>query len=185
MLKKKKICKNNHDGRTEPYRSSSSTRLWHRACFFSLVSQYLFSLFLSLRLPPPFNVVMATNVTVAPLQCCEQTQETRRSLTSSFFSSESTTIAQMLEVCLKLNIRCVSAYAFSVENFKWPEEEVEALVKLAEEKLLELCQHGWSCSLHFLFCSLSNSNRDLLDEHGVRLNVIGKIESYLNLFKSQ
>ena len=52
----------------------------------------------------------------------------------------------MLEFCLKLNIRCVSAYAFSIENFKRPVEEVDALMKLAEEKLLELCQHGWSWS---------------------------------------
>jgi hypothetical protein len=29
---------------------------------------------------------------------------------------------------------------------------------------------------YILFCSLSNSNRDLLDEHGVRLIVISKIE---------
>jgi ditrans,polycis-polyprenyl diphosphate synthase len=48
----------------------------------------------------------------------------------------------MLEICLKLNIRCVSVYAFSIENFKRPVEEVAALMKLAEEKLLELCQHG-------------------------------------------
>ena len=65
----------------------------------------------------------------------------------------------MLEVCLKLNIRCVSAYAFSIENFKRPEEEVAALMKLVEEKLLELCQHG-----------------DLLNEHGVRLNVLGNVK---------
>ncbi|KAF8967273.1 Decaprenyl diphosphate synthase-like protein [Flammula alnicola] len=50
---------------------------------------------------------------------------------------------------------CVSAYAF--ENFKRTEEEVEALMMLAEEKLVELCEHG-----------------DLLDEYGVRLNVVGK-----------
>ena len=48
----------------------------------------------------------------------------------------------MLEVCLKLNIRCVSAYAFSIENFKRSPEEVNALMDLAEMKLLELCQHG-------------------------------------------
>jgi len=58
-----------------------------------------------------------------------------------------------------LNIRCVSAYAFSIENFKRPPGEVAALMKLAEDKLIELCQHG-----------------DLLDQHGVRLNVIGKVE---------
>jgi ditrans,polycis-polyprenyl diphosphate synthase len=63
-------------------------------------------------------------------------------LESSYLVIDSIIVAQMLEVCLKLNIRCVSAYAFSIENFKRPEEEVKALMKLAEEKLLELCQHG-------------------------------------------
>ena len=49
----------------------------------------------------------------------------------------------MLEVCLRLNVKCVSAYAFSIENFKRPEEEVSALMKLAEEKLTELSEHGY------------------------------------------
>ncbi|RXW24197.1 hypothetical protein EST38_g1639 [Candolleomyces aberdarensis] len=66
-------------------------------------------------------------------------------------------LRRMLEVCLRLNIRCVSAYAFSIENFKRSPEEVDALMELAEKKLLELCQHG-----------------DLLDQYGVRLNVVGR-----------
>ncbi|CAA7267203.1 unnamed protein product [Cyclocybe aegerita] len=68
-------------------------------------------------------------------------------------------LRRMLEACLRLNVRCVSAYAFSIENFKRSEEEVNALMAMAEEKLVELCGHG-----------------DLLDEYGVRLNVIGKQE---------
>ena len=51
--------------------------------------------------------------------------------------------AQMLEVCIHLNIRCVSAYAFSIENFKRSPGEVEALMNLAEEKLLEFCEQGY------------------------------------------
>ncbi|KXN81269.1 hypothetical protein AN958_05356 [Leucoagaricus sp. SymC.cos] len=68
---------------------------------------------------------------------------------------------KVLEVCLQMNIHCVSAFAFSIENFKRPPEEVEALMALAEEKLLELCNKG-----------------DLLDEYGVRLNVIGRVELF-------
>ena len=49
----------------------------------------------------------------------------------------------MLEICIKLKIRCVSAYAFSIENFKRSPEEVDALMNLAEQKLLELCQKGY------------------------------------------
>lgn len=50
--------------------------------------------------------------------------------------------AQMLEICLRLGVRCVSVYSFSIENFKRSPKEVEALMNLAEEKLLELCEHG-------------------------------------------
>ncbi|KAF8070820.1 Decaprenyl diphosphate synthase-like protein [Lyophyllum atratum] len=57
----------------------------------------------------------------------------------------------MLDICYRLNITCVSAYAFAIENFKRSPDE--------EEKLLELCQHG-----------------DLLDQYGVRLNVVGRID---------
>ncbi|PFH46072.1 hypothetical protein AMATHDRAFT_70663 [Amanita thiersii Skay4041] len=68
-------------------------------------------------------------------------------------------LRRILELCLKLNVKCVSTYAFSIENFKRPPEEVDALMNLAEEKLLEICRHG-----------------DLLDSYGVQLNVVGKTE---------
>jgi ditrans,polycis-polyprenyl diphosphate synthase len=50
----------------------------------------------------------------------------------------------VLEVCLLLKVHCVSVYAFSIENFKRSEDEVSALMTLAEEKLLELCKHGYA-----------------------------------------
>ncbi|OSD08648.1 Di-trans-poly-cis-decaprenylcistransferase [Trametes coccinea BRFM310] len=65
-------------------------------------------------------------------------------------------LRKMLEICIKLKVRCVSAYAFSIENFKRSPEEVNALMDLAEEKLLELCQKG-----------------DILDQYGIRLVVVG------------
>ncbi len=46
-------------------------------------------------------------------------------------------------MCMKLGVRCVSAYAFAIENFKRSEEEVNALMKLAEEKLVQMAQHGY------------------------------------------
>ena len=52
------------------------------------------------------------------------------------------TCSQTLEVCLRLRIRAVSIYAFSIENFQRDEKEVEALMKLAKTKLMELCEHG-------------------------------------------
>ncbi|KAK0487504.1 Di-trans-poly-cis-decaprenylcistransferase [Armillaria novae-zelandiae] len=68
-------------------------------------------------------------------------------------------LRRVLEICLRLNIKCVSVYAFAIENFKRPKDEVEALMALSQEKLLELCEH-----------------EDLLEEYGVRLNVLGKRE---------
>ncbi|KAI0748339.1 Di-trans-poly-cis-decaprenylcistransferase [Daedaleopsis nitida] len=66
------------------------------------------------------------------------------------------TLRKMLEICINLNVRCVSAYVFSIENFKRSPEEVEALMDLAEDKLLELCQEG-----------------DILDKYGIKLVVVG------------
>ncbi|KAJ4488769.1 putative undecaprenyl diphosphate synthase-domain-containing protein [Lentinula edodes] len=66
-------------------------------------------------------------------------------------------LRRVLEICLRLNINCVSVYAFAIDNFKRPQEEVAALMQLAESKLMELCSHG-----------------DLLQEYGVKLNVIGR-----------
>ncbi|KAF8875345.1 Decaprenyl diphosphate synthase-like protein [Gymnopilus junonius] len=65
-------------------------------------------------------------------------------------------LRRMLEICLRLNVKCVSAYVFSIENYKRQAEEVSALMALAEEKLIEITRHG-----------------DLLDEYGVRLNIVG------------
>ncbi|KAJ7826664.1 Decaprenyl diphosphate synthase-like protein [Mycena leptocephala] len=63
----------------------------------------------------------------------------------------------MLEACLRLEIRCVSAYAFAMDNFKRSPEEVDHLMHLAHDKLLEMSRHG-----------------QILEEYGVRLNVLGK-----------
>ena len=48
----------------------------------------------------------------------------------------------MLEICFRLNVKCVSAYAFSIENFKRPPEEIDALMDLLEALLLEISEGG-------------------------------------------
>ena len=50
-----------------------------------------------------------------------------------------------LEWCLDLGISCVSVYAFSIDNFKRPPQEVAMLMQLAEEKLDELLQVQDGC----------------------------------------
>lgn len=75
---------------------------------------------------------------------------------------------------MRLEVHCVSVYAFSIENFKRSEEEVNLLMNLAEEKLLELCKHGYAFILFLsIFYSMMTCS-DLLDQYGVRLNVLGK-----------
>ncbi|KAI0053365.1 Prenyltransf-domain-containing protein [Auriscalpium vulgare] len=70
-------------------------------------------------------------------------------------------LRRVLEICLLLGIRCVSVYAFSIDNFKRSQEEVDGLMHLAEVRLLELCEHG-----------------GVLQEYGVRLNALGKIDLF-------
>ncbi|KAK7024003.1 alkyl transferase [Favolaschia claudopus] len=66
-------------------------------------------------------------------------------------------LRRVLEACLRLGVCCVSVYAFALDNFKRSPEEVRDLMNLAHEKLIELSKHG-----------------ELLQEYGVRLNVLGK-----------
>jgi ditrans,polycis-polyprenyl diphosphate synthase len=54
----------------------------------------------------------------------------------------------MLEICLRLGIKCVTVYAFSIENFKRPRKEVDTLMSLAKDKLNELCSHGLVIQLY-------------------------------------
>ncbi|KAF8323210.1 dehydrodolichyl diphosphate synthetase [Clavulina sp. PMI_390] len=68
-------------------------------------------------------------------------------------------LKKTLEVCLRLGVKCVSVYAFSIENFKRPPVEVNTLMGLAKTKLKDICQEG-----------------ELLSQYSVRLNVIGRRE---------
>ncbi|KAH7904797.1 Decaprenyl diphosphate synthase-like protein [Hygrophoropsis aurantiaca] len=65
----------------------------------------------------------------------------------------------VLGACMRLHIRCVTVFAFSIENFARPPDEVNALMRLAEEKLRELGARG-----------------AVLEKYGVRVNVLGRRE---------
>jgi undecaprenyl pyrophosphate synthase len=45
-----------------------------------------------------------------------------------------------LEWCLDLGVGCVSVYAFSIDNYHRSDEEVDTLMRLAEDKLLHMLQ---------------------------------------------
>ncbi|XP_034945444.1 dehydrodolichyl diphosphate synthase complex subunit DHDDS [Chelonus insularis] len=65
-------------------------------------------------------------------------------------------LAHTLQWCLDLGIKEVTVYAFSIENFKRSHDEVNGLLKLAEEKFTNLLDE-----------------RDKLMEHGIKICVIG------------
>ncbi|KAK9893782.1 Di-trans-poly-cis-decaprenylcistransferase [Cystobasidium minutum MCA 4210] len=63
----------------------------------------------------------------------------------------------LLEFLLALEIPNVTVYAFAIDNFNRPSEEVDGLLELARVKLLELSDKG-----------------NILDHYGVRINVVGR-----------
>lgn len=67
-------------------------------------------------------------------------------------------IGEILDYCETFDIRCVSVYAFSIENFKRSEEEKSELFSLMSEKMGYLLKKS-----------------DKLQEKGIRVNVLGDI----------
>lgn len=65
-------------------------------------------------------------------------------------------VEELLDWCLRLGINTLTLYTFSIENFQRPKNEVEAILKLMEEKLLKL------------------SEDPKLYEHEVRVKLIGR-----------
>lgn len=63
----------------------------------------------------------------------------------------------VLKWCLDLNVKSITLYAFSTENFQRPREEVEKLMQLFKEKLKEVLE---SEEIH---------------KHKVRVKVIGRV----------
>ncbi|CAG8617729.1 4271_t:CDS:2 [Dentiscutata erythropus] len=49
-------------------------------------------------------------------------------------------LQEVLNICLHLGVKVVTIYAFSIENFKRPKEEVDTLMELAKNKFVELCE---------------------------------------------
>ncbi|MEM2947509.1 MAG: polyprenyl diphosphate synthase [Candidatus Bathyarchaeia archaeon] len=47
-------------------------------------------------------------------------------------------VEKLLEWCLKLNVKSITLYAFSTENFRRPRKEVEEIMRIAFEKLQKI-----------------------------------------------
>ncbi|KAI0033392.1 Di-trans-poly-cis-decaprenylcistransferase [Vararia minispora EC-137] len=67
-------------------------------------------------------------------------------------------LRRVLEILYLLGVEHVTAYAFAIDNFKRTPEEVDALMSLAQDRLIEFCEHG-----------------GVLREYGVRLVAVGNI----------
>ncbi len=48
------------------------------------------------------------------------------------------TVEQLLDWCEKLNVKSVTLYAFSTENFRRPPEEIQQIMRIAEEEFRKL-----------------------------------------------
>jgi ditrans,polycis-polyprenyl diphosphate synthase len=84
-----------------------------------------------------------------------------------------------LELCSTLDIKVVSAYAFAIDNFKRPQDEVDGLMNLAEKALLELCSYGCVVISALHGAALRTPRRrGVLAEHGVRLNTVGRTQLF-------
>ncbi|KAG2460685.1 DHDDS synthase, partial [Polypterus senegalus] len=68
-------------------------------------------------------------------------------------------LAETLRWCLNLDIREVTVYAFSIENFKRAKEEVDGLMELARQKFTRLLEE-----------------QDNLQKHGVCIRVLGDLD---------
>uniref|UniRef100_A0A1B0GHI0 ditrans,polycis-polyprenyl diphosphate synthase [(2E,6E)-farnesyldiphosphate specific] n=1 Tax=Lutzomyia longipalpis TaxID=7200 RepID=A0A1B0GHI0_LUTLO len=67
-------------------------------------------------------------------------------------------LSEVLQWCLDLGVKEVTVYAFSIENFKRSEDEVDALMKLASEKFDKIMEE-----------------EEKLNENGVCIRIIGNM----------
>ncbi|CAG8202083.1 unnamed protein product [Penicillium olsonii] len=74
-------------------------------------------------------------------------------------SAGASTLKQNLDQCFTLGIEVISLYAFSLENFKRPQEQVDTLMRLLESSLLQI--HG---------------PNTFVEKHDVQIRVVGRLE---------
>ncbi|KAF9183296.1 cis-prenyltransferase [Haplosporangium sp. Z 767] len=68
------------------------------------------------------------------------------------------TLEEILAVCMEMGVKVVTVYAFSIENFKRPPDQVDTLMELAKTKLAELCEHS-----------------ELVNQYGIGIRVLGNV----------
>lgn len=68
-------------------------------------------------------------------------------------------LQEILQWSLELGVRSITVYAFSIENFRRPLEEVNCLMSLAKEKFRQLSEHT-----------------DIIAKYSVTIRVLGQLE---------
>jgi tritrans,polycis-undecaprenyl-diphosphate synthase [geranylgeranyl-diphosphate specific] len=67
-------------------------------------------------------------------------------------------VDELMDWCIDLDVKFITLYAFSIENFRRPPKEVEAIMKLIEEKLLSILEN------------------ERIHENKVKVKAIGRID---------
>jgi tritrans,polycis-undecaprenyl-diphosphate synthase [geranylgeranyl-diphosphate specific] len=67
-------------------------------------------------------------------------------------------VDELMDWCIDLDVKFITLYAFSIENFRRPPQEVEAIMKLIEEKLLSILEN------------------ERIHENKVKVKAIGRID---------
>ncbi|KAG0048298.1 hypothetical protein BGZ83_006716 [Gryganskiella cystojenkinii] len=80
------------------------------------------------------------------------------------------TLEEILAVCMELGVKIVTVYAFSIENFKRPPDQVETLMELAKDKLTELCEQR-----QVEVNGSSAENHELVRQYGIAIRVLGDV----------
>ncbi|CCK70502.1 ditrans,polycis-polyprenyl diphosphate synthase KNAG_0E02410 [Huiozyma naganishii CBS 8797] len=68
------------------------------------------------------------------------------------------TFLKLVYICKRIGVKCISCYAFSIENFNRSQEEIDTLMELFSRKLSE-------------FAEKAKDHQDAL--HGCKINVVG------------
>lgn len=68
-------------------------------------------------------------------------------------------MAQILELCYECGVESATVFAFSIENFKRSQYEIDWLMELAKAKFTQICENGELCS-----------------KYGVRIRILGEVE---------
>ncbi len=67
-------------------------------------------------------------------------------------------IDELMDWCIELDVKCITLYAFSMENFRRPKKEVEEIMKLIEEKLHTILEN------------------ERIHENKIRVKAIGRVD---------